>query len=99
MHCKYRKLRPAFSLTELTIVVLILGILAAVAAPRFSDSVRGSRLRAAANQIAGHVEYIRRVAINEARSASIAVNETDDRYWSTNVDFPDRLGHSIHVLV
>ena len=89
--------RNALSLIELTIVILILGIVSAVAAPRLGDSVRGSRLRAAANQIAGHVDYIRRVAVNEGRSASLVVNPVTDRYRSTNVDFPDQVGNLIRV--
>ena len=87
------------SLIELTIVILILGILSAVAAPRLGDSVRGSRLRAAANQIASHVDYIRRAAINEGRSTELIVDSTMDHYRSTNVDFPEKLGSLINVSV
>ncbi len=94
-----RPCRHALTLMEMTIVVLILGILAAVAAPRFGDSVRGSRLRAAANQIASHVDYIRRVAINEGRSTTLIVNSTTDRYRSPDVDFPDQVGELILVAV
>ena len=44
--------RRALSLIELTIVILIIGITAAIAAPRLSDTVRATKLRAAANQVA-----------------------------------------------
>lgn len=87
------------SLIELTIVILILGILSAVAAPRLGDSVRGSRLRAAANQIASHVDYIRQVAINEGRSTELVVDSVTDRYISTDVDFPENRGTQIDVGV
>ena len=94
-----RECRHALSLIELTIVILILGILAAVATPRLADSVRGSRLRAAANQIASHVDYIRRVAINEGRTTTLQVGSGTDRYRSTDVEFPDQVGQLILVPV
>lgn len=94
-----RKCRAALSLIELTIVILILGILAAVASPKLADSVRGSRLRAAANQIASHVDYIRRVAINEGRTTTLRVIAGTDRYLSTDVEFPEQVGQLILVPV
>jgi Tfp pilus assembly protein FimT len=84
---------------EVTIAIMILGILAAVAVPRFGDSVRGSRLRAAANQIASHVDYIRQVAINQGRTATLLIVEGTDRYQSTDVEFPDKIGRLIDVPV
>ena len=44
--------RAAFTLIEMVIVVLIMGIMAAVAAPRFSDSLCRFRAEAAARRIA-----------------------------------------------
>tara|TARA_R110002049_G_scaffold4601_5_gene32072 strand:- start:110495 stop:110974 length:480 start_codon:yes stop_codon:yes gene_type:complete len=84
---------------ELTIVILILGILSAVAAPRLGNSVRGSRLLAAANQLASHVDYLRHVAINQGRSVTLVIDPTTDRYYSADVDFPDRMGSLMEVDV
>ena len=87
----------AFSLLELIIVMLIIGITAAIAAPRFSDAMRVARLRAAANQLAAHIDYIRNVARNEARATSLICDNKLHSYRSPEVDFPDRRGERIEV--
>lgn len=76
-------------------VILILGLMAAIGAPRFSDHVRAVRLEAAARQFAAHIDYVRRVAINEGREADLSCSSTF--YQSSNVDFPERLGERILV--
>ena len=55
--------RRAFSLMELVIAVLIMGILAAVAAPRFTGSLCELRAEAAAKRIAADLNYARRMAM------------------------------------
>ena len=94
-----RRKRHALSLIELTIVILVLGLVSAIAAPRLGDCVRGSRLRAAAIQMAGHIDYIRRVAINEGRSTTFSVLASGNGYWSNDVDFPERIGTRLHMNV
>ncbi len=89
--------RTGISLFEITIVMLVLGILAAVAAPRFSDSFQSSMLVAAANQIAGHVDYVRRVAVNEGKATSFHCDSSTDRYWSGEVAFPHLPGELLDV--
>ena len=91
-----RPKRTGISLFEVTIVMLVLGILAAVATPRFSDSFQHSKLVAAANQIAGHIDYIRRVAVNEGKTTNLHSNSETDRYWS-DVSLPHRPGQLIDV--
>ena len=93
-----RPKRTGISLFEVTIVMLVLGILAAVAAPRFSDSFQHSKLVAAANQIAGHIDYIRRVAVNEGTTTHLYSDSTTDRYWS-DVSVPHRPGQLIDVEI
>lgn len=84
---------------ELTIVILIMGIMAAIAAPRMADAVRGARLQAAANTLAAHVDYIRSVALNEARTTNLVCDNTAYTYSSSEVDFPELRGQLLHVAM
>lgn len=87
------------SMIELTIVILIVGITAAVAAPRLADTVRAMRLRAAANQLAAHIDYVRSIALNEARTTTLVFDNSLDHYLCDDVFLPDRPGQSISVAV
>ncbi len=89
--------RRALSMMELTIVILILGITAAFAAPRFAETVRATKLQAAANQLASHIDYIRSVARNEGRTTTLLCDNTLNSYASGEVDFPERHGELIQV--
>jgi type II secretory pathway pseudopilin PulG len=89
--------RPAMSLFELTIVILVMGLLAAVTAPRLADSLRSAKLESAARKLVSHVDYIRAVAVNEGRTTTLVCNNTDQSYACENVDFPDRFGVPINV--
>ena len=82
-----RTVRAGISFFEVTMVVLIIGIMVAVATPRFSESFQHGKLAATANQIAGHIDYIRRVAVNEGKTTTFHCDGTRDRYYSGEVPF------------
>lgn len=85
------------SLIEVTIVIFVMGILAAIAAPRFADSLRVSRLESAARQLAAHIDYVRGVAINEGRTTTLVCNNDDQSYGCNSVDFAERTGVLLRV--
>jgi prepilin-type N-terminal cleavage/methylation domain-containing protein len=91
--------RRAMSMIELTIVLLIVGITAAVAAPRLADTVRAMRLRAAANQLAAHIDYVRSVALNEARTTTLVFDNSLDHYLCDDVLLPDQPGQPFYFAV
>lgn len=93
-----RNNRRGFSLFEVTIVILIMGIVGAIAAPRFASSFVNSKLVSAGNQIASHIDFIRRRAVNEGRTKTFTCDATSDSY-SSEVDFPDQPGSQLLVNV
>ncbi|QEF96321.1 hypothetical protein Mal15_03480 [Stieleria maiorica] len=94
-----RPRRRGLTFFELTVVMMIMAVLAAVAVSHFARSLQARNARHAAIQLADYVDYIRNTAINEGRSTSLSIDPAGDRFWSTDVDFPDQVGVPISVLV
>ncbi|MEM6798855.1 MAG: GspH/FimT family pseudopilin [Planctomycetota bacterium] len=84
--------RRAYTLVELAIVVLVLGILAGVAAPKYVDSLAYFRVEAAAKRIAADMQYARRQAIQTATAQPIAFDTLLDEYTLTNSADIDHAG-------
>ena len=60
-----------FSLAELVCVVVIIGILAAIAAPRFSNSLALQRVEAAARRVVVDLALVRRQAKSSNASQTV----------------------------
>jgi len=72
--------RGAYSLIELLTVMLILGILVAVAAPRVADSVSYYRLENAAARIRADLELACRQALTTCSPCAVSFNVSSSRY-------------------
>jgi len=72
--------RSGISLVELVITMLILGILASVAAPRYFDAVARFRVEAAAKRIAADLNLTREAAISKGVAESVNFYDSFDRY-------------------
>ncbi len=85
----------AYSLVELLIVVVIMGITAAVAIPSFGDSIAKMNAEAAAERIRADLELARRHAINTSSSQSVVFDS--DGYALPGMDDPDHPGQPYYV--
>lgn len=66
-----RAFSRAFSLVELVLVLLLLGVIAAIAAPRLSASMERSRALAAAQRVAADLEAARSAAMAASASRKV----------------------------
>lgn len=92
-HCR----RGGFTLLELTIVVLLVGILAAAAAPRIGEAVTRQQADAAARRIKADLEWARRSARLAGLSRTVAVNVTTNRYDMAGIADPNHPGQTYGV--
>ncbi|MGQ0714204.1 MAG: pilus assembly FimT family protein [Gemmatimonadaceae bacterium] len=68
-----RSSRSGFTVVELITVVVIMGILALIAMPRFAETVRNSKVRSARNEIVAYFSRARAVAIQRGQRTDVRV--------------------------
>jgi type II secretion system protein H len=73
------KAGAGFTLVEIIIVVVILGIAAAMAIPMMS-SASSMQVRSAAGMVAADLEYAKSMAISTGQFYSVAFDEANERY-------------------
>ena len=73
-------------MVEVMIVVVIIGIVAAMAVPRFTNWVSALRVDGAASQVAADIAYTRMLAVREGRTASLTLSGTDYTIVTENTD-------------
>lgn len=71
--CSCKPHQQGFTLTELITIMVIIGILAAVAVPRFFDS-NTFQERASADQVKAALRYAQKVAIAQHRNVSVTIS-------------------------
>ncbi|MBI3866026.1 MAG: prepilin-type N-terminal cleavage/methylation domain-containing protein, partial [Planctomycetia bacterium] len=71
-----RRRCSGFTLVELVIVILILGIASVIAVPRFVNTLNSSRARTAARRVANDVALVRSWARITSQSQSITFDTT-----------------------
>jgi type II secretion system protein H len=89
--------RPAFTLVELLIVVMILGVLAGVAAPRYTTAVAGTALDTLARQMAADLRRARTQAIQSSSPVTVQFFTGPPSYRSAQLDQLDRPGTLLNV--
>jgi Tfp pilus assembly protein FimT len=80
--------RRGITLLELTITVLLMGIVAATAAPRFASTICRRRADSAARRIAADLELIRNAARVASSPKSVTFNISNNTYSCSGVADP-----------
>lgn len=84
--------RRAFSLVELVAVVLIVGIVAALAAPRVGSALARQRLDGAARRVVADLALAQRAARAASASRSVTFSTATGGYTVSGVDDPNQAG-------
>jgi prepilin-type N-terminal cleavage/methylation domain-containing protein len=90
----------AFTLVEVMIVVIIVGILAAIAIPMYT-SAASVQLSAAANMVASDLEYAKSMAISTGKNYQVVFDTTAESYCiqtaGATIVHPVRVGQNYVV--
>lgn len=78
------KFKDGFTLFELLVVLLLIGILAALVIGGVGNQIRNSRIREAKSQVADDLERMRSGAIRSSQDSSMTI-ATDGKSYTTNV--------------
>ena len=81
-----RTAESAYSLTELALVLAIVGIMASLATPSFLTYYQGARLRAAAEEVAAFINQGRQIGIRENVGVCVHSTPTAMHYHIGNCD-------------
>jgi prepilin-type N-terminal cleavage/methylation domain-containing protein len=76
----HRLRHPGFSLAELVVVLIILAFLAAIAAPRVSNTLRRQRLDAASRRLIVDLELVRSQAILDGANRALTLSVAGQYY-------------------
>ncbi len=99
LSCTHEVKRSGVTLAEITISVLILGVLAAAAAPIYSKSLLNYRVEAAAQRIAQDLSQAQRVARQNNSTRTITFARGDNSYTISGISSLDRVSAPYKVLI
>ncbi|MBX3384281.1 MAG: GspH/FimT family pseudopilin [Phycisphaeraceae bacterium] len=96
-HLLRRARRRGYSLLELVIVVVILGVIAALAAPRLAMSAESKRVHFAAKRLAADLGTARASAMASSSPRTITISAAEGKYSISSVSDIDRMGMQYSV--
>lgn len=83
-----------FSLLELIAVIVILAIISAIAAPRYSLAIQRYRLEMAANRVAADISLAKSYARAKGSSATISFSASSSSYSIAGLTSTERAGEA-----
>ena len=84
--------RSGFTFIELTVTLLVIGILTAVAAPSYIASLASYRATSAARRIVSDLRYARAMAQTNSQSRTVDFDPLKEEYELGNIDDLDHSG-------
>ena len=85
-----RTKNQGFTLVEILIALVILGVLSAIAAPSFLSLFSRNKVNDALNQVRGALQEAQRQAIRNSKSCTVTINTTDKKVTSPCLVMGDR---------
>ena len=79
-----KKTNKGFTLIEMIVTVIIVGIIASIAAPNFLGLLNRNRVNEATSQIQGALKEAQKQAIRQGKSCSITINESTKTIANTS---------------
>ena len=89
--------RPAFTLVELVMCMVLMAIFTAIAAPRYAQSIAHYRVDVAARRLAGDLNWARTLARTSSSSQSVVFNTITSTYTLSNISNPDNPSQTYSV--
>lgn len=89
--------RAGLTLVDVTVTMLVLGIMASSSIPAFSSFLLQARADSAAKRIRADLELARQTAIAESSTTTVSFSPMTGSYSVTGVDHPDHPGQAYAV--
>jgi prepilin-type N-terminal cleavage/methylation domain-containing protein len=80
------KVNTGFSLLEIMVVILILGVFVGITVPRMAQTVTHMQLRHSVQQLVHHMRYAQNRAIIKNNILRLDFNDDFNRYWISTYD-------------
>lgn len=84
-----------FTLIELIVVVAVLGIFAAIAAPSFAQFVKNNQTQSASNETASLLQLARATAVTNSQTVNVCI---DEQVWRLKTSCKDSDASAIRVV-
>jgi Tfp pilus assembly protein FimT len=93
----YKKKEPkigeaGFSIMEITVIVLLIGIILAFVVPKINEAIRAYKLRNTADHVAERLAAVRALALAKNQNVTFSFNNTSEQY---GFDFTGASGDGI----